>query len=58
MGCTYNHLVLVLDGARKPSVRLDAEILALLSEAKPGLLEALDGVPAGAKGQPSLSRPQ
>lgn len=41
IGCSYNHLILVLDGVRKPSARLDAEITKLLRAAKPRLLAAL-----------------
>lgn len=41
---TSNHLVLVLDGARKPSARLDAQITRLLQEAKPRLIALLDEI--------------
>lgn len=44
LGCSHTHLTLVLDGARKPSARLEKEIQALLREAKPVLLAALDQV--------------
>lgn len=44
VGCTYNHLVLVLDGARTPSTRLDAAINNLIREAKPIILAALADV--------------
>lgn len=41
VGCTYNHLVLVLDGTRKPSARLDTQITGLVHEARPRLVAAL-----------------
>lgn len=41
VGCTPTHLLLVLDGTRVPSARLDAAITALLRQAKPELLAAL-----------------
>lgn len=44
VGCTPNHLLLVLDGVRTPSTRLDAEIRAILRDAKPELLAALEKV--------------
>lgn len=44
VGCTYNHLILVLDGERIPSTRLEAAITALMRDAKPLLLRGLGGV--------------
>lgn len=44
VGCTPNHLLLVLDGLRSPSARLDTAITALLQQAKAALLAALETI--------------
>lgn len=42
LGCSYNHLLLVLNGDRNPSERLARQIAALIEEATPELLGALE----------------
>lgn len=44
VGCTYNHLLLVLDGVRRPSARLNTAINDVIREAKPMLLASLANV--------------
>lgn len=40
-GVTYNHLILVLDGERRGSARLEAALRGMMLAAKPLLLDAL-----------------
>jgi hypothetical protein len=43
LGITYNHLVLVLDGRRTGSARLETGIRAILDDAKPQLTAIVAG---------------
>jgi hypothetical protein len=44
LGVSYNHLMLVLDGVRTGSARLETGIRAVFDEAKPALLAIVAGV--------------